>query len=33
MGSRGNTQLPFSDLDNLQIADLPSEFLEEKGLN
>jgi len=33
MGIRGNTHFPFSDLNNLQIADLLSEFLEEKGLN
>jgi len=33
MGIRGNTHFPFSDLNNLQIADLLSDFLEEKGLN
>jgi hypothetical protein len=33
IGIRGNTHFPFSDLNNLQIADLLSEFLEEKGLN
>jgi hypothetical protein len=33
IGIRGNTHFPFSDLNNLQIADLLSEFLKEKGLN
>jgi hypothetical protein len=33
MSSRGNIQLPFSDLDSLHVADLLSECLEEKGLN
>jgi hypothetical protein len=33
VGIRGNTHFPFSDLNNLQVADLLSEFLEEKGLN
>lgn len=33
IGIRGNTHFPFSDLNNLQIADLLSEFLEEKGLD
>jgi hypothetical protein len=33
IGIRGNTHFPFSDLNNLQVADLLSEFLEEKGLN
>jgi len=33
IGIQGNTHFPFSDLNNLQIADLLSEFLEEKGLN
>ncbi len=33
LGIRGNTHFPFSDLNNLQIADLLSEFLEEKGLH
>jgi len=33
MGIRGNTHFPFSDLNNLQIADLLSAFLEEKGLD
>jgi hypothetical protein len=30
---RGNTHFPFSDLNNLAIADLLSKFLEEKGLD
>ncbi len=33
VGMRGNTHFPFSDLNNLQVADLLSEFLEEKGLD
>ena len=32
IGIRGNTHFPFSDLNNLEIADLMYEFLE-KGLN
>ncbi len=32
LGIRGNTHFPFSDLNNLQIADLMSKFLKEKGL-
>ncbi|HVO33400.1 MAG TPA: alpha/beta fold hydrolase [Elusimicrobiota bacterium] len=32
-GIRGNTHFPFSDLNNLEIADLLSKFLEKKGLN
>lgn len=32
-GIRGNTHFPFSDLNNLQIADLMSQFLKEKGLD
>lgn len=32
-GIRGNTHFPFSDLNNLQIADLMSSFLKEKGLD
>jgi hypothetical protein len=31
-GIRGNTHFAFSDLNNLQIADLLSTFLESKGL-
>jgi hypothetical protein len=33
IGIRGNTHFPFSDLNNLEIADLLSEFLKEKGLD
>src|SRR5512139_272699 len=33
IGIRGNTHFPFSDLNNLEIADLLSGFLEKKGLN
>ena len=33
IGIKGNTHFPFSDLNNLQIADLMSDFLKEKGLD
>jgi hypothetical protein len=33
MGIRGNTHFPFSDLNNLEIADLLTKFLKEKGLD
>ena len=33
IGIRGNTHFPFSDLNNLEIADLLTRFLEKKGLN
>ena len=33
IGVRGNTHFPFSDLNNVQIADLMSEFLKAKGLD
>ncbi|KXB28923.1 alpha/beta hydrolase [Dechloromonas denitrificans] len=33
IGIRGNTHFPFSDLNNLQIADLMSQFLAEKHLD
>ncbi len=33
IGIRGNTHFPFSDLNNLEIADLMYQFLEKKGLN
>jgi len=33
IGIRGNTHFPFSDLNNLEIADLMSKFLEKKGLD
>ena len=32
LGIRGNTHFAFSDLNNLQVADLLSKFLESKGL-
>jgi hypothetical protein len=33
IGIRGNTHFPFSDLNNLEIADLMSQFLEKKKLD
>jgi hypothetical protein len=33
IGIRGNTHFPFSDLNNLELADLMYKFLEKKGLN
>jgi len=33
IGIRGNTHFPFSDLNNVQIADLVSAFLKKKGLD
>jgi hypothetical protein len=33
IGIRGNTHFPFSDLNNLQIADQMSKFLADKGLD
>ena len=33
IGIRGNTHFPFSDLNNVEIADLLSKFLKEKGLD
>jgi len=33
IGIKGNTHFPFSDLNNLQIAELLSNFLKEKGLD
>lgn len=33
IGITGNTHFPFSDLNNLEIADLMSEWLKEKGLD
>jgi hypothetical protein len=33
LGIRGNTHFPFSDVNNLEIADLMSKFLETKGLD
>lgn len=32
-GIRSNTHFPFSDLNNIQIADLMSKFLAEKKLD
>jgi pimeloyl-ACP methyl ester carboxylesterase len=33
VGVRGNTHFPMSDMNNLEIADLMSKFLKEKGLD
>ena len=33
LGIRGNTHFPFSDLNNVEIADLLSKFLAQKGLD
>lgn len=33
IGLKGNTHFPFSDLNNIEIADLMSEWLKEKGLD
>lgn len=33
LGIHGNTHFPFSDLNNVEIADLMSSFLKEKGLD
>lgn len=33
IGVHGNTHFPFSDLNNVEIADLLSDFLKEKGLD
>jgi len=33
MGIHGNTHFPFSDLNNLEIADLMSKWLKDKGLD
>jgi hypothetical protein len=33
VGLRGNTHFPFSDLNNVQVADLMSEWLRRKGLD
>lgn len=32
VGIKGNTHFPFSDLNNVQIADLVSQFLKDKDL-
>jgi hypothetical protein len=33
IGIKGNTHFPFSDLNNIELADLMSEWLKEKGLD
>lgn len=33
IGIKGNTHFPFSDMNNIEIADLMSEWLKEKGLD
>jgi hypothetical protein len=33
MGITGNTHFPFSDLNNVQIAELMSDWLKEKNLD
>ncbi len=33
IGIRGNTHFPFSDLNNLEIADQMSTFLDQKNLD
>ena len=33
IGIKGNTHFPFSDLNNVEIADLLSDWLKEKGLD
>ena len=33
IGIKGNTHFPFSDLNNIEIADLLSAWLKEKGLD
>jgi hypothetical protein len=33
IGIRGSTHFPFSDLNNIEIADLMSKFLKDKGLD
>jgi hypothetical protein len=33
IGIHGNTHFPFSDLNNIEIADLMSQWLKEKGLD
>jgi hypothetical protein len=33
IGIKGNTHFPFSDLNNVEVADLMSEWLKEKGLD
>jgi hypothetical protein len=33
IGIKGNTHFPFSDVNNVEIADLVSKFFAEKGLD
>lgn len=33
IGIKGNTHFPFSDLNNLEIAELMNNWIKEKGLN
>jgi len=33
VGVRGNTHFPFADLNNVEVADLMSKYLQEKGLD
>jgi hypothetical protein len=33
IGIRGNTHFPFSDLNNLEVADLMSDFLKKNNLD
>jgi len=33
IGIKGNTHFPFSDLNNLEIAELMNNWLKEKGLD
>ena len=33
IGIKGNTHFPFSDINNVEIADLVSKFLADKDLN
>jgi hypothetical protein len=33
IGIRGNTHFPFSDLNNVQVADVMSAWLKSKGLD
>lgn len=33
VGVRGNAHFPMSDLNSLQVADLTSKFLKERGLD
>jgi hypothetical protein len=33
IGIHGNTHFPFSDLNNLEVADVLAKFLEKKGMD